>query len=587
VKIRHKLLLILVAASGAAALLTAALTGRVLDAESLANARARLWSEARLIAGWAETVGPDADLPRFAFEAGRLLETRITLIGADGRVLGDSSRQADELTGMDDHRGRPEIVEAERSGAGTAIRRSGTFDRPYLYVAVRVARQDGPVRFVRAALPFDRIEAAQAASRRVLFAFSIASLLVLSAIAYVLVRRLSKPIEAMSRSAEQVADGRADAVIAYSAGDEVGRLADSLNRMRGALTDKITELDDERRLLLSVLGGMREGLVLVGPDRRIRLANEAFRQNFGLTIEPRGRLLAEVVRDPTVLRDLEAAQAEGREVRDLVLQAAGSGRSFELHVTPLEARTGGARGALFLFFDITRLEALEGVRREFVANVSHELRTPLTSIKAFVETLLEGRLEDRVNSLRFLEIVRKHAGRMEALIEDLTDLSLIETGAVSLEPQPVDLGDLAAEVASNVSPRAAALGVVVRVEVPPGFRVYADRMRLEQILVNLVENGVKFNRPGGSVTVRGEDLDGARRVLVEDTGIGIPADSLERVFHRFYRVDKARSKEMGGTGLGLSIVKHLMRLHGGQIRLESELGQGARFILEFPPEPAG
>jgi two-component system phosphate regulon sensor histidine kinase PhoR len=271
-------------------------------------------------------------------------------------------------------------------------------------------------------------------------------------------------------------------------------------------------------------------------------------------------------------------------VRDSVIEAA-SGRSFELHVTPLPARGGERPGeALFLFYDVTKLEALEGVRREFVANVSHELRTPLTSIKAFVETLLDARLEDRENSLKFLEIVRKHADRMSALIDDLTDLSLIETGSISLRPQDVEIGELAAEVTANLEPKLASAKVEARVEVPKGLRVRADRMRMEQVLVNLVDNAIKFNRPGGLVRISGAIEDGRTVVTVEDSGVGIPADSAEKVFHRFYRVDKGRSKELGGTGLGLSIVKHLMRLHGGQVRLESELGQGSKFILEFPPD---
>jgi two-component system phosphate regulon sensor histidine kinase PhoR len=368
--------------------------------------------------------------------------------------------------------------------------------------------------------------------------------------------------------------------------DEASRVASAVERMRSSLLDELGARDDERGLLLSVIGGMKEGLLLVGSDRRIRLANDAFRQIFSSPFDPAGHMLAEVVRNPTVIRELHAALAEGREVRELVLHASGSGRSFELHVTPLGGRTpdrGG--GALVLFFDITRLEALEEVRREFVANVSHELRTPLTAIKAFVETMAEEGLEDRESSLGFLEIVRKHTDRMGELIDDLTDLSQIETGAVALDLEDVDVHAVANEIAQHLAHRHAASGVEVKVDVPSPFVLRSDRRRLEQILINLMDNAIKFNRRGGSVRVTGAVTEGRPTVVVADTGIGIPADSVEKVFHRFYRVDRARSRDVGGTGLGLAIVKHLMRLHGGQVTLESELGRGSRFVLEFPPRP--
>jgi two-component system phosphate regulon sensor histidine kinase PhoR len=347
-----------------------------------------------------------------------------------------------------------------------------------------------------------------------------------------------------------------------------------VERGRTDLLLRLGELDADRRLLRSVFAGMREGLLVVGPDRRIRLVNDAFRQIFDVPFDPVGRLLAEVLRDPRVVTDLDLALTEGREIRESVVRAADTGRSFELHVTPL------APGALVLLFDVTRLEALERVRREFVANVSHELRTPLTSIMAFVETLMDGGLDDREHALRFLGIVRRHADRMNALIDDLTDLSLIETGSVALDLQVLDAGEVARDVVAQLAPRAP--DVTVRCEVRSPFPLLADRRRLEQVLVNLVDNAIKFNRPGGSVVLSGAVVGGHPVLAVEDTGVGVPADSLEKVFHRFYRMDKARAREAGGTGLGLAIVKHLMRLHGGSVRLQSELGKGSRFELEFP-----
>jgi two-component system phosphate regulon sensor histidine kinase PhoR len=390
----------------------------------------------------------------------------------------------------------------------------------------------------------------------------------------------------LRRLAERTERGESSPDVAHEREDESSRVAAAIERMRGSLLDELAARDDERGLLRSVIGGMKEGLLLVGSDRRIRLANDAFRSIFSTPFDPAGHMLAEVVRNPTVIRELHAALAEVREVRELVLHASDSGRSFELHVTPLGGRaTDRGGGALVLFFDITRLEALEEVRREFVANVSHELRTPLTAIKAFVETMAEEGLEDRESSLGFLEIVRKHTDRMGELIDDLTDLSQIETGAVALELEDVDAHLVVREIAQQLAHRHAASGVEVKVDVPSPFPLRSDRRRLEQILINLVDNAIKFNRRGGSVLLSATVAEGRPTLIVADTGIGIPADSVDKVFHRFYRVDKARSRDVGGTGLGLAIVKHLMRLHGGQVTLESEVGRGSRFTLEFPPRP--
>ena len=405
------------------------------------------------------------------------------------------------------------------------------------------------------------------------------------AVGYLAFRELEREVLGLAATADAVAEGEAGRTFVSSAPGAPGDLASALTRLVGGLIDAVDEGRRESRLLQSIIGAMKEGMVVLGPDRKIRVANDAFRQLFRTPFDPVGRLLAEVVRDAAVFRELEAALPPGGEMREALLHLPGSGRSFELRVSALSGRAPhDTGGALILFFDVTRLEALERVRRDFVADVSHELRTPLTSIKAFVENLLEERLEDREESLRFLEIVKKHADRMGELIDDLTDLSLIETGAVRLAMGVVDAAEVAREVSAQLAYRARAAGVEVRLDLPAPFPLFADRRRLEQILLNLFDNAIKFNKPGGTVRVAGEVRDGHPRLTVEDTGVGIPSDQLEQVFHRFFRVDKARSRELGGTGLGLSIVKHLMRLHDGQVTVASELGRGSSFTLEFPPQ---
>jgi two-component system phosphate regulon sensor histidine kinase PhoR len=335
---------------------------------------------------------------------------------------------------------------------------------------------------------------------------------------------------------------------------------------------------------------MKEGILVIDRDRRVLLGNQAARVILGFPTheELADRPLILVARDRTVIEGFDAALLRGESSTHIVQAGSGSDRSYEINVSPLTDPAGAQVGAIGVLFDTTRLSALENVRREFVADVSHELRTPLTSIKAFVETLLSGGLEDPSNNRRFLEIVQKHSDRMEALIDDLTDLSLIETGAVALEIEPFDLSAQVRDLLEAFRPSAESRGVRLEASVPSGTMLSADRRRVEQVFVNLIDNAVKFNRRGGTVTIRvepGSNHGSGLRAEVADTGVGIPEDALQRIFHRFYRVDRARSRALGGTGLGLSIVKHIMQLHGGSVRAESWPGRGSRFVLEFPAVP--
>jgi two-component system, OmpR family, phosphate regulon sensor histidine kinase PhoR len=581
-KIRHKLLLVLLATAAITSIVIGVGSTHVLRGAVRDRFEERLRVESELLSTWVAAAGPAIDAESTAVAGAKALGVRVTLIAPDGRVLGDSARQLEDVAAMENHLTRPEVVGAARDGIGEANRVSASTGIGYYYLARRLDGES-PVRFARVALPEAEIQRVESHYLLLSMSLMLAALLLMTGIAYAFVRRVSRPIERMSLAAERTTAGDLAAEVPFEGRDEVANLGAAVHRMRNRLLEKIAELDADRALMASVLAGMREGVLLVGSDMRIELANDAFRRIFDVPVDPAGRRLAEVIRNPSVDRDFDRALSEGREVHDLVLESADSGRSFEVHVTPLPPTSADRPGRfLVLFFDVTRLMALESVRRDFVADVSHELRTPLTSIAAFVETLLDGGLKDAENAEGFLKIVRKHAERMGALIDDLTDLSLIETGAVDLRMEEVDASEVARDAASLLLQKHAARGVTVTTEVPSPFIVHADRRRLEQVLLNLIDNGIKFNRPGGSVRVTAR-VEGGRSVLVvEDTGIGIPHDSLEKVFNRFYRVDKARSRDMGGTGLGLAIVKHLMRLHGGSVRVESEPGHGSRFVLEFP-----
>ena len=338
-------------------------------------------------------------------------------------------------------------------------------------------------------------------------------------------------------------------------------------------------------LLQATMTGMREGLLVVNNDMRVVASNAAAHKLFNPSISTlNSQRLTELTRNPAIynafLDGLKGIERSGVKV-----ETHGPERQvFDLRVVPIGSANGnGAEGALGVFFDITRTERLEIVRQEFLSNVSHELRTPLTAIIAFVETLETGAMEDPESSQRFLSIIRKNASRMHVLIDDILELTAIEGGTVQLRAAPVDLYELVQDVCSSLDAKAAAQNVTLQNNVSPDVMVHADARRLEQMLTNLIDNGIKFSREHGTVSISHES--GARdKILVHDNGDGIPAQHLERLFERFYRIDRARSRDMGGTGLGLAIVKHLALLHGGEVTVTSELGKGSTFTIHLPKE---
>jgi two-component system, OmpR family, phosphate regulon sensor histidine kinase PhoR len=385
--------------------------------------------------------------------------------------------------------------------------------------------------------------------------------------------------------------------------------------------------EDTNRLLAGVLATMREAVVIVDSRMRVALYNDAAAPMFKLPATDAGRprartrtaidealdeeepaararrpiadassgvgdstrayRLTDVSRDPAINTAFRRVLEERTPVELRVEMADREHRSFQLNVAPL-----GSDLAVGVFFDITQLERLERVRREFFANLSHELRTPLTAMLACSETLMAGAIDDPGNRTRFLETLHKHATRMSELISDISDLSAIESGQVALTLKPVRLRRVVADVVALVESRHADPDISFSTSIPDSILVQADRTRLEQILYNLIDNAVKFNRPGGSVTISAEEKGGCTAISIEDTGAGIAASDLPRVFERLYRGDKSRSRKTEGTGLGLAIVKHLVHAHGGELSVVSELGQGSRFtftiaIAEHAAEVAG
>jgi two-component system phosphate regulon sensor histidine kinase PhoR len=341
---------------------------------------------------------------------------------------------------------------------------------------------------------------------------------------------------------------------------------------------QMLEPDASRDALLKILESTRECVVVIGDDMRIITANKASLHAFGRNVDAiEGRRLSEIIRD-AALHDAFRWTLEQRSTSDLRLEF--DSRKFDVHIAPIDL--DGSPRAIGFFHDVTQIERLESIRQEFLSNISHELRTPLTSILAFVETLEDGAIDDRENNRRFLGVIRRNAERMRGLISDILELSMIESGNVAIEVREVELRPLVDAVFNDLASRAADRHVALVNDTPSDAYIRCDPMRFEQMLTNLIDNGIKFNREGGNITISHDRRNGRDLISVTDAGEGILPEHLDRIFERFYRADRARSSDVGGTGLGLAIVKHLARLHGGEVSAVSELGTGSTFTVELP-----
>jgi len=509
-------------------------------------------------------------------------EARITFIALDGAVLGDSSVSLDAVPLMENHSDRPEVKAALRGVRSGDARRSRTTGQRLLYAAVPVWEGGKVVGVVRTAYPLKMIEAKVSGIRQGTAVLSVIVLMIAVIIAIALASSLSRPVREMSEVAQRLARGDYDARVTAEGDDEHGRLAETLNLLASQVQLKVQELLRDKSQLSAVLSNMTEGVVALDAAGRVMVVNSALTRAFG--IDPsavQGKQFLEVLRhhqlDEVVRAVLADQKSRVEEVRTFVPDE----RIFEAQVAPLY-EAGKFSGTLVVLHDITRIRRLEQVRRDFVANVSHELRTPLASIKGFAETLEMGAISDPKNALSFVNSIQKQADRMTALVEDLLDLTAIESGERAPLLEPVAMKDLIEDVMSGIKQLAGRRRIDLRSEVVDGLPAVAgDRNQLRQIFVNLLENALKFT-PGGSVVVTAVSTGERVTVSVTDTGIGIPSQDLDRIFERFYRVDKARSREMGGTGLGLSIVKHLVETHGGTVRVESDLGRGSTFLVSLP-----
>jgi len=543
------------------------------------------------------------ELREFCRKSGREVSTRITVIDRSGLVLADSNEDPDT---MELHNDRPEIIAAFKGDTGRAIRFSNTLQENMLYVAVSLqgesagrhetrGRADFSPGVLRLSVPVTAIERALRNVQTKIALGSIAVILAAALVTLLVSRRISRPLEEMKQSAERFSQGdfsqRMSLYKGKSASLEVAALADAMDRMAEQLNERIRTIVRQHNELKAVFSSMSEAVLAVDTDERVIKLNKAAAVIFTVNEkEAPGRLLQEVVRNIDLQGQIKQILANQEPLQDeIILQDAEGERFLQTNCVPLHDDSGRNIGVLVVMNDVTRLRRLENVRRDFVANVSHELKTPITSIKGYVETLMDGAIDNRDDALRFLKIVTKQTNQLYAIIEDLLSLSRIEKQS---EHKEVDLalGELRKvleEAALTCQMKAAEKKIRISLQCPENLRVKMNFTLLEQAIVNLVVNAIKYSEDGSEVIVKAEEkveTDGAKRIIisVQDFGIGIAKKHLPRLFERFYRSDKARSRKLGGTGLGLSIVKHIAQAHGGDASVQSQEGEGSTFFISLP-----
>ena len=556
----------------------------MLDQEQIETLVARLEGDARhagTVLPWAE----GAPLDGVCAALGEQLGARVTVIGPDGTVLGESSQPSAQLAS---HADRPEIQAALRDGQGHVLRWSETIDRRLLYVAWRQT-SEASSRLIRISVPVSSVTEHLLRLRAPVLTGLLAAVALGVGVAWLLSGAMVRRIQRLIRFAAALANDAPVPALGPERNDDLGVLETQLAEMAQEVSASLGAMRVERERLEAILRGMVEGVLVTDLTGRVVLMNARARELLRLppNLDPIGRPLIELVRDPG-LAELPRALASGPATlsRDLAL-GAGSGPSLQVNGARLIAQDGAPFGFVLVLHDVSELRRLETVRRDFVANVSHELRTPLTAIKGYAETLLGPAGEQRETALRFLQVIDRHSERLGRLIDDLLTLSDLEFGRTPPRRRPLPVEPAIDDVVQILGERAVQHGVTLTTDVAADTPLAnADGDQLRQVLINLVDNAIKYTPSGGTVHIEARPADGIGgphvRLAVVDTGAGIPSQDLPRLTERFFRVDKARSRELGGTGLGLAIVKHIVQAHGGRLEIESALGRGTTVYVTLP-----
>lgn len=541
-----------------------------------------LENRALLVRTYLEEMRPpldEAKINEVCGRLGKLISTRLTVILSSGKVMGDSQ---EDTRRMDNHADRPEIKEAMQGRVGVSTRYSFTLDRNMMYVAVPLGQQGRVVQVIRASLPMAAIDQAIRSLYLKIALGGLGVALLVAALGFLIARRISGPLDDLKRGAGRFARGDLDRPLPLPDTDELASLAEVLNNMAEQLQNQIETLTRQGEKQEAILASMAEGVLALDAQGRLITINGAGAEMLGLSPETVQNLpIQEVVQVPGLQSFLTRTLSHREPIEGEVEIKTNGKKIIKARGTTLRDSQGTSLGTLIVLHDITQMRQLENTRRDFVANVSHELKTPITSIKGFVETLLAGALKEPKNAENFLRIIGKQADRLNEIIDDLLSLSRIEQeaerGQIFLKGQKIK-GVL--ESALQVcQAKAAARKINLQLDCPDDLRAHITPPMLEQALVNLVDNAVKFSETGSLVQVEAQRAGPQVIIRVRDQGPGIPPEHLPRIFERFYRVDAGRSRKIGGSGLGLAIVKHIALAHRGRVTVESTPGKGTVFSL--------
>jgi two-component system, OmpR family, phosphate regulon sensor histidine kinase PhoR len=525
-------------------------------------------------------------LQRKAEEAARTSGNRITVIDSDGTVLADSQLKQKDIKQLDNHLNRPEVRSAQKSGFGISVRYSTTARKDLIYAAVPLKDSAGAaagyIRFSAPLLYAGEIYSSLYSATGLAFFAALASALVLS---FILSRWFFKPLKRLSWLSNEIVKGNFPKRSLHKPAFEFGEIERSVEQISEKLSEYFEKLSGEKGKLAGLLSNMREGVLAVDARGRVMFANRKICDMFGISdAGTTGLTVRTALRNNEIADAIEGALAAPGMYAEIEAELYSPVRSFfTVHAGPLSSDKGEFLGVICVFHDMTKIKELERYRSEFIANVSHELKTPLTVIRNYVETLLNGGIDDKANNKTFLQKIEQHTLNLNSLIEDIIELSRLERGREKKEAGRVDIAELAAKCVEVLSGKAA--GKNIKIETKCGSCcVQGSREHLYRAMLNLADNAVKYTENGGAILIACKTDEQGTKVYVSDTGIGIPKESIPRIFERFYRVDPGRSRESGGTGLGLAIVKHIMELHGGTVSVVSEPGKGSVFTLEFPAQ---
>jgi two-component system phosphate regulon sensor histidine kinase PhoR len=535
----------------------------------------QLTNEARLVSddsGSYFATGETADVDALAKRLGEQVDARITVIDKSGVVLGDSDENP---ATMENHGNRPEVIQALSQGVGSSIRYSDTLGCDMMYVAVPVTVNGEVVGVSRVSLPLTEINKSLGhISRTIIIGAAIAAIVAIL-LAMWISKTTTEPVKELTQMSKRMSEGELDQKIGVSSKDEIGELAGAFNQMSDKLREMVALLSTERDRMSAILSNMADGIVIVDGAGKVTMINQAAEGMFQLSQdEALGHTFIEVVRDHEIDSILQRCRKMAGQETGLV--ETEPGKQF---LGAIAAPLGD--GSLVLLQNLTELRRLETVRRDFIANISHELRTPVASLKALSETLQEGAIDDPAVAKDFLNKINTETDRLAQMVNELGELSRLESGELSLELEPIAVAEIVEEVTEMLKAQVDRAGLSLGVDIPPNLpEAQGDRERLEQVLVNLLHNAIKFTPSGGRIYLSAKAEGGNVLISVADTGVGIPADDLSRIFERFYKADKARAG--GGTGLGLAIARHIIESHGGKIWAESIEGKGSTFTFTLP-----